>query len=128
VGCLIAGLGGSLFAHFLLYIAPFSFTFWESVNFLLMNVVGGSGSIAGPLLGAAAITPLPELLRGYVVWQQVLYGVAFMVFMRFLPDGLAPVLARTGRFMEEAWRRRAGSSATRPSSPPAARGEEGANL
>lgn len=93
IGCLLAGLGGSLFAHFLLYIAPFSFTFWESVNLLLMNIVGGSSYLMGPLLGALIITPLPEFLRAYVVWQQVLYGVVFMVFMRFLPDGVTSLLA-----------------------------------
>ena len=103
IGCLLAGFGGSLYAHFLLYIAPFSFTFSESINFLLMNIVGGSTSLAGPILGAVILTPLPELLRAYVMWQQVLYGLTFMVFMRFLPDGMTSlyVLARQaleGRF------------------------------
>jgi branched-chain amino acid transport system permease protein len=93
IGCLLAGLGGSLYAHFLLYIAPFSFTFWESVNFLLMNIVGGTTSLAGPILGALILTPLPELLRAYVTWQQVLYGLTFMLFMRFLPDGVTSLLA-----------------------------------
>lgn len=101
IGCLLAGLGGSLYAHFLLYIAPFSFTFWESVNFLLMNIIGGSTSLAGPILGALILTPLPELLRAYVLWQQVLYGLTFMVFMRFLPDGVTPLCA-------SAWRAAAG--------------------
>jgi branched-chain amino acid transport system permease protein len=91
IGCLLAGLGGSLYAHFLLYIAPFSFTFWESVDFLLMNIVGGSASLAGPIVGAMILTPLPEMLRAYVVWQQVLYGLVFIVFMRFLPDGVSPL-------------------------------------
>ena len=97
IGCLLAGLGGSLYAHFLLYIAPFSFTFWESVNFLLMNIIGGSTSLAGPILGALILTPLPELLRAYVLWQQVLYGLAFMVFMRFLPDGVTPLCVSAWR-------------------------------
>ena len=101
IGCLLAGLGGSLYAHFLLYIAPFSFTFWESVNFLLMSIIGGSTSLAGPILGALLLTPLPELLRAYVMWQQVLYGLAFMVFMRFLPDGVTPLCV-------SAWRAAAG--------------------
>jgi len=101
IGCLLAGLGGSLYAHFLLYIAPFSFTFWESVNFLLMSIIGGSTSLAGPILGALLLTPLPELLRAYVLWQQVLYGLTFMVFMRFLPDGVTPLCA-------SAWRAAAG--------------------
>jgi branched-chain amino acid transport system permease protein len=91
IGSLLAGFGGSLFAHFLGYIAPFNFTFWESVNFLLMNIVGGSSLLAGAILGAIIITPLPEVLRAYVVWQQVLYGLILMLFMRFLPDGIASV-------------------------------------
>ncbi len=97
IGSLLAGLGGSLFAHFLGYIAPFNFTFWESVNFLLMNIVGGTTFLGGAILGAVIITPLPELLRAYVVWQQVLYGLILMAFMRFLPDGLASLLAAAAR-------------------------------
>ena len=112
IGCLLAGLGGSLYAHFLLYIAPFSFTFWESVNFLLMNIIGGSTSLAGPILGALILTPLPELLRSYVMWQQVLYGLTFMVFMRFLPDGVTPLCA-------SAWRALAGRPGRTAAEPPA---------
>jgi branched-chain amino acid transport system permease protein len=99
IGCLLAGLGGSLYAHFLLYIAPFSFTFWQSVDFLLMNIVGGSASLAGPVVGAMILTPLPELLRTYVVWQQVLYGLVFIVFMRFLPDGVSPLAGAVYRVL-----------------------------
>jgi len=112
IGCLLAGLGGSLYAHFLLYIAPFSFTFWESVNFLLMNIIGGSTSLAGPILGALLLTPLPELLRSYVMWQQVLYGLTFIVFMRFLPDGVTPLCA-------SAWRALVGRLGRPAAEPPA---------
>lgn len=93
IGSLLAGLGGSLMAHFLRYIAPFNFTFWESVNFLLMNIVGGSFSLAGPVIGAVLLTPLPELLRDYGTWQQALYGLILVLFMRFLPDGVVSVVA-----------------------------------
>jgi branched-chain amino acid transport system permease protein len=101
IGCFLAGVGGSLYAHFLHYIAPFSFTFWESVNFLLMNIVGGSTSLAGPIIGALILTPLPELLRSYVVWQQVLYGLTFMLIMRFLPDGVMSVVHAARRALAE---------------------------
>lgn len=89
VGALLAGFGGALIAHFLRYIAPFNFTFWDSVNFLIMNIIGGSFTLYGPLIGAALLTPLPELLRGQVIWQQFLYGVILVLFMRFLPDGVS---------------------------------------
>lgn len=103
IGCLLAGVGGSLYAHFIRYIAPFSFTFWESVNFLLMNIVGGCSSLAGPIIGAIIITPLPELLRSYLLWQQVLYGLTFVLFMRFLPDGVMSVVAAARRLAAERW-------------------------
>jgi branched-chain amino acid transport system permease protein len=117
IGCLLAGLGGSLYAHFLLYIAPFSFTFWESVNFLLMNIIGGSTSLAGPILGAMILTPLPELLRSYVMWQQVLYGLTFMVFMRFLPDGMTPLFASVWRALAERLGLLAGTPQAREGAP-----------
>ena len=116
IGCLLAGLGGSLYAHFLLYIAPFSFTFWESVNFLLMSIIGGSTSLAGPILGALLLTPLPELLRAYVMWQQVLYGLTFMVFMRFLPDGVTPLCGAAWRAAAERLGMQAGERAPDPRS------------
>ena len=115
IGSFIAGIGGSLFAHFLRYIAPFNFTFWESVNFLLMNIIGGSFSLTGPIIGAFIITPLPELLRDYLLWQQVFYGVILMLFMRFLPDGVVSI----GKLMVDGiayWR----TTPTRQDAPPLA--------
>jgi len=108
IGSLIAGFGGSLFAHFLRYIAPFNFTFWESVNFLLMNILGGGQSLLGPIIGAAVLTPLPELLRDYVIWQQMLYGIILMLFMRFIPDGIVGLLERPARALWRRLRRTAG--------------------
>jgi branched-chain amino acid transport system permease protein len=104
IGSFIAGIGGSLFAHFLRYIAPFNFTFWESVNFLLMNIIGGSFSLAGPIIGAFILTPLPELLRDYLLWQQVFYGVILILFMRFLPDGVVSIVKLSVDALAD-WRR-----------------------
>ena len=94
IGCALAGLGGALFAHFARYISPFSFTFWESVQFLLMNIVGGTWMLAGPVIGAALITPLPEMLQDYLVWQQVLYGALLIIAIRLAPDGIAAAVRR----------------------------------
>jgi hypothetical protein len=47
------------------------------------------------------LTPLPEMLRAYVVWQQVLYGLTFMVFMRFLPDGVMSLSRWASRALPE---------------------------
>jgi branched-chain amino acid transport system permease protein len=88
IACGLVGLQGSLLAHYIHFIAPGSYTFNESLNLLVMNVIGGMGNLAGPLIGAAFLTALPELLRGWVELQHVLYGVVLILVMLFFPGGL----------------------------------------
>lgn len=88
IACGLVGLQGSLLAHFIHFIAPGSYTFNESLNLLVMNVIGGMGSLTGPLIGAAFLTSLPELLRGWVELQRVLYGIVLVLVMLFVPGGL----------------------------------------
>lgn len=88
IGCTIAGFSGSLFAHFLTYISPSTFTFWRSIDMVLMNVLGGINSIAGPIIGAFIVSPLPEFLRGFVAYQVALYGLILVVVVRFVPGGI----------------------------------------
>ncbi|WJR77434.1 branched-chain amino acid ABC transporter permease [Bradyrhizobium sp. NP1] len=89
IGCVLAGLQGSLTAHFIRFIAPQSFSFSESLNFLVMNVIGGTHSLWGPIIGTIFIVALPELLRQWVELQWILYGIALICVMRFFPGGLA---------------------------------------
>ena len=91
-GGFFAGLAGSLFAHYYRYISPESFTFWESVNLIVINVVGGMGGIAGPILGAVFLVPLPEFLRGFVEYQRVIYGLILILTLWFMPAGMLGVL------------------------------------
>jgi branched-chain amino acid transport system permease protein len=62
-----------------------------------MNVIGGMGTLVGPVLGAAFLVVLPELLRGYVELQQILFGAVLIVVMAFLPSGLAGLGAHLRR-------------------------------
>jgi branched-chain amino acid transport system permease protein len=88
IACGLVGVQGSLLAHYIHFVAPGSYTFNESLNLLVMNVIGGMGSLAGPLIGAAFLTALPELLRGWVELQRVLYGIILILVMLFVPGGL----------------------------------------
>jgi branched-chain amino acid transport system permease protein len=103
IACGLVGLQGSLLAHFITFVAPSAYAFNESLNLLVMNVIGGMGSLAGPLLGAVFLTALPEFLRGWVELQRFLYGVVLIIVMLFVPGGLIELgrrtlaLARRGR-------------------------------
>jgi len=88
IACGLVGLQGSLLAHYIHFIAPGSYAFNESLNLLVMNVIGGMGNLAGPLIGAGFLTALPEFLRGWVELQRVLYGIVLILVMLFVPGGL----------------------------------------
>lgn len=90
----IAGAAGSLYAHYLSYISPEAFNVAAAVNALIMNVVGGVGLLAGPVVGAILLVPLPELFRSAVLYQQLLYGLALLALMLFFPQGLGGLLRR----------------------------------
>jgi len=94
VGSFFAGLAGSLFTHYYRYISPESFTFWESVNLIVINVVGGMSGITGPILGSIFLVPLPEFLRGFVQYQRVLYGLILILTLIFMPTGLLGILRK----------------------------------
>lgn len=90
----LAGLGGALTAYYLGYISPESFGIHLSTAVIIMMVVGGRKALLGPLIGALVMTPLPELFRGAVQTQAIFYGVALILMLRFLPQGLASLPQR----------------------------------
>ncbi|MGF7177222.1 branched-chain amino acid ABC transporter permease [Azospirillum doebereinerae] len=88
----LAGLAGSLYAHYFGYISPEAFGFWTAVNALIMGVLGGVTLLLGPLTGAVLLVPLPELFRDAIAYQRLFYGLALMALLLFLPRGLLGVL------------------------------------
>jgi len=88
-GCALAALGGILQVHYIGYVSPESFNTPMSISFIIMLVIGGRRSVWGGLIGAMVLTPLPELFRGAVQTQHILYGAALILILRFLPAGLA---------------------------------------
>ncbi len=87
-----AAVAGSLYVHFINFVAPEPFGFMGSVVLLTMVVVGGIGSFWGPVVGATLLTVLPEYLRAWEGLEVLLYGLVLVAVMMFLPQGLAPLL------------------------------------
>jgi branched-chain amino acid transport system permease protein len=88
LGCAFAGLAGVLYAHFMRFITPNDFTFPISITIVAMMVVGGIGTIRGPILGALLMAALPELLRPLANYRLLFYGGLIVFMTRFQPQGL----------------------------------------
>jgi len=93
----LSGLAGSLYAHYRAYISPDTFTFAESVAFLSMVVVGGKGTLAGPLVGSASLTLVPDLLSFMKDFKMVFHGILLVLCMMFLPGGLVSLVGALRR-------------------------------
>lgn len=95
IGAFFAGIAGSLYAHYITYIDPSSFTIMESILILLMVIFGGMGSISGSIIGATTLVVFPELLRFLGMpssiaapTRQMIYGLLLIVLMIKRPQGL----------------------------------------
>ena len=92
----LAALAGSLYAIYATYIDPSSFSISESILFVLILVIGGSGNIKGPIIGALIVTLLPEALRFFNItanhaaeMRQVIFGMTIVLLMLLRPHGVA---------------------------------------
>jgi len=90
----LVGIQGGLHAYLLHYIDPGSFTIVQSMNFVVMNVIGGMEHLAGALIGTVFLVTLPELLRGYVDVQHVMFGIILIFIMAAMPGGIVELVAR----------------------------------
>jgi len=99
IAAALAGIAGALYAHNLQFITPEQFTFLPSINFLLMIMVGGMGSVHGAFLGAIFLVAMPVLLaqcKDYLPLgvgqapglQELVYGLILIAFVVFEPKGL----------------------------------------
>lgn len=99
----ICGLAGVLYTHFVRIVDPDVFLFIYTVTMVIMVVTGGKGTLAGPIVGGAIFGFLPEALREFsgpeIQW--IVYGVAMIMIVFFLPQGIVPAVSGW-------WARRAG--------------------
>ena len=91
---LIAGLAGGLYATFYHGITPSFMGLGPMGALVIMVVVGGLGTVRGPILGAFAVTMLSELLRDTVMWRLVVQGALLLIVLAFWPAGIDGLLER----------------------------------
>ena len=92
-----AGVAGGLFASLQSYITPDAFTFDLSVLFFIAILIGGRGSIIGPLLGTVLLTLLPEFAAPLVAWSTFLYAALLLAIVLLAPGGIAEMLDFSSR-------------------------------
>jgi branched-chain amino acid transport system permease protein len=87
-----ASLAGSLFAHYMGFLAPDDFGVNTSINLLVMLFLGGTGTIYGPALGAVFLKLLPEATYQFQDYEMLMNGVILIVVLVFMPKGLFGIL------------------------------------
>ena len=90
----LAGLGGGLFANLALFVNYESFTFANSIELLLMTILGGSGTLAGPIIGTGMLFLAGQALQGLREWQTFAYGALLAAVLFLMPEGIVGGLAR----------------------------------
>ena len=88
IGAFFAGMGGALYAHQIQFIQPGDFSFIQSILFVTMVVLGGTGSITGSVLAAAVLTYLPERLRDFQQYRMIVYSLLLILLMLLRPQGI----------------------------------------
>jgi branched-chain amino acid transport system permease protein len=89
VSAFYTGVAGGLFAFVVGFLSPDAFDVFLSVDFVAMIIVGGLGSVAGSVAGAAALTVLHDVLAGFQNYRPLIFGVILIACMLFLPGGIA---------------------------------------
>ena len=90
-------VSGLLFVYYHKYIHPVSLSLANSAEGLLAVIAGGSGTLAGPLVGAAIVMLLKNYVSAYVERWNMLLGFVFVVIVVFMPDGVVPGVKRLWR-------------------------------
>jgi len=93
VSSAFAGLAGACYAHYVLVLSPQLADFNEMAKLIIMVVLGGLGSVAGPLIGATPVEVLITWLQKYGEWDMVIFALVVIVLMRTHPGGLSALAA-----------------------------------
>lgn len=101
LGCFLTAIGGGIMASYLTAVSPETFTFFTSLDIIMFNLIGGMGTLVGPIVGAVVLTGINEYLFGVGYFKMVVYGLIIILFISMLPGGLVSLpgvlRARLGR-------------------------------
>jgi branched-chain amino acid transport system ATP-binding protein len=100
LSAVFTGLAGGIFAPLLMFVAPDSFPFSQSILFLFAVIVGGAGWTFGPVVGALVSVVLPELLSSLAEYRLLFFGASLLVILWVAPAGVLGLLARLWRRTE----------------------------
>jgi len=94
----LAGFAGGLYAHFIRFINPDTFTVAQSLNAILAVILGGSGTLTGPIVGSFVVVFLPEYLRIADFFRLIVYGFILILATIFMPQGIVSVVGKLTRW------------------------------
>jgi branched-chain amino acid transport system permease protein len=87
-------VAGVLYVYYNNFISPHALSLTQSAEVLLMVIAGGAATLSGPVVGAALVVIMKNVVSAYVERWTLLLGVVFVLIVMFLPDGLVPGLRR----------------------------------
>jgi branched-chain amino acid transport system permease protein len=94
IACFFTGLTGSVYAHFMGFISPSSFTFGQMLSLLVWVVVGGLNHFIGPITGVIVLRGIGEIFGGLREYEMILNSLILVLVILFLPNGLYGVPSR----------------------------------
>jgi branched-chain amino acid transport system permease protein len=101
-----AAVAGVLYLYYNQFVSPQAVALTASAEVLLMVIAGGTGTLSGPIVGAALVVIVKNVASAYIERWNFLLGAIFVVIVVFMPEGLVPGTARLGRWLRAALRPR----------------------
>jgi len=102
-----SGVAGLLYLYYNQFVSPHAVALTASAEALLMVISGGTGTLLGPIVGAALVVIVKNVASGYIERWNFVLGAIFVLIVVFMPEGLVPGTARVARWTRAAWRPRA---------------------
>jgi len=88
LSALLTGVAGAVFTPLVMFVSPDTFPLHQSILFLLAVIVGGAGTLFGPVIGAAVVVLLPELLSGMAEYRLLIFGMLLIIVLLAAPRGV----------------------------------------